>query len=191
MIYQGGNRVFDVKNSPTILGKISEVIRLHPRTERSMHPTHSATFIGSMAGYLTKDHHLDNTPVGPRSPYFKLTKIDGSILLLGVTVEYLTSFHTIEDVIPDFPIKVYLPEPLAFTVIDPERNEFEVSTFCQCPETGIKRQTIKMEPYLRESNVYSEFRVGRGITKLIDAKRFHHTLLRLYERSITMYNSSY
>ena len=188
MIYQEGNLVFDVKNSPTILGKIAEVIRLHPQAKRSMHPTHSAAFIGPLAGYLTKDHHLDNTPVGPRSPYFKLTQVGGSILLLGVTLEYLTNFHTIEDVIPNFPVRVYLPEPLTFTVIDPERNEFEVNTFCQCPETGKMRQTIKMEYYLRENNVFNEFQVGRGLSKFIDAKKFHYTLMALYDRGITMYN---
>jgi len=187
-IYLKGNRVFDVNNSPTILGKIAEVIRLHPHAKRSMHPTHPAAFIGPLADYLTKDHHLDSVPVGHRSPYQKLTQVNGTILLLGVTVEYLTSFHTIEDVIPNFPVRVYLPEPLTFSVIDPEGNKFEASTFCQCPEAGKLRQTLKMEPYLRENNVFSEFNLGRGIVKLIDAKKLHDTLMDLYERDITMYN---
>ena len=187
-IYQGGNRVFDVKNSPTILGSIAEAIRIHPSAKRSMHPTHSAAFIGPMADYLTKDHHLDNTPVGPGSPYMKLTHVGGRILLLGVTLEYLTNFHTIEDVIPDFPVKVYLAQPLTFKVIDPEGNEFEVSTFCHCPEVSKTRQTLKMEPYLRENNVFNEFPVGRALVKLIEAKKLHDTLLSLYERGITMYN---
>jgi aminoglycoside 3-N-acetyltransferase len=185
--YQKGNRVFDVKNSSTVLGKIAEIIRLHPQAKRSMHPTHSAAFIGPLADYLTKDHHLDNTPVGSRSPYLKLTQVGGKILLLGVTVEYLTNFHTIEDVVPNFPIRVYLPEPISFTVIDTEGNEFEVSTFYHCPEKAKLRQGSKMVSYLRKNNVFSEFDIGRGIAKLIDAKKFHDTLLTLCARGITMY----
>ena len=61
MIYQSGKRVFDVKYSPTTLGKIAETIRLHPKAKRSMHPTHSAAFIGPLADFLTEDHHLDST----------------------------------------------------------------------------------------------------------------------------------
>ena len=165
------------------------MIRLHPNAKRSMHPTHSAAFIGPIADYLTRGHHLNNTPVGPRSPYMKLVRLDGKILLLGVTVEYLTSFHTIEDVVSNFPVRVHVAEPLTFTVIDPEGNEFEVSTFCQSPEVGRTRKTLEMESYLREKTVIREFPMGGAPVKLIGAKKLHDILMALYyERGITMYN---
>ena len=82
---------------------------------------------------------------------------------------------------------VYLPEPISFTVIDTKGNEFKASTFCHCPEKAKLRQGSKMVSHLRKSNVFSEFDIGRGIAKLIDAKKFHDTLLTLYERGITMY----
>lgn len=188
MSYQKGNCVFDARKLPTILGKVAEMIRLHPQAKRSLHPTHSAAFIGPHADYLTKNHHLDNTPVGPRSPYLKLMDLNGKILLLGVTLEYMTNFHTIEDLIPDFPARVYLPEPLTFNVIGHEGNEFKVKTFCHCPETGKMRQTLKMEPYLRENNVFNEFRVGKALVKLIDANKLHNLLMVLFKRGITMYH---
>jgi aminoglycoside 3-N-acetyltransferase len=185
--YLMGNRIFDARSSPTILGGIAEMIRCHPLAKRSLHPTHSAAFIGPRADFLTKDHHLDKTPVGRRSPYKRLAEIGGKILLLGVTVEYLTSFHTIEDVVPNFPVKVYLPEPLTFNVIDAMGIAIEVSTFCHCPMTGKTRETLKMEPYLRVKEVFREFSLGRASVKLIDAAKLHETLLALYDRGITMY----
>jgi len=149
--YVKGARTFDVNNSPSILGTISETIRKHPEAKRSLHPTHSASFIGPLADYLAKDHHLDNTPVGPNSPYMKLVRSNGKILLLGVTLEYLTNFHTIEDITPDIPVKVYLDNPLIFKVLDQKGQELGITTCCQCPEAGKKRQCIKMESYLVEN----------------------------------------
>lgn len=186
--YSAGNRIFDVNKSPSILGVISEKIRNQPNAKRSMHPTHSVAFVGPMSDFLVSDHHLDNTPVGVNSPYFKLTKINGKILLLGVTLEYLTSFHTIEDVAPNFPVNVYLDSPLIFTVIDQLGNVLEVSTYCHSPEVGNTRQCIKMEPYLKKNMVLKETKLGNASVKLLDAKLLHTILLRLLKKGITMYS---
>jgi aminoglycoside 3-N-acetyltransferase len=125
--YLKGARTFDVRNSPSILGIISETIRKYPGAKRSLHPTHSAAFIGTNADYLVKDHHLDNTPVGPNSPYMKLVNLEGKILMLGVSLEHLTNFNTIEETIPNFPIKVFLDDPLTFKVIDQQGMQMEVT----------------------------------------------------------------
>jgi len=187
-IYLEGQRDYDVNSSPSVLGIIAETIRTHPKALRSLHPTHSASFIGANAAFLVKDHHLDNTPIGRHSPYRKLVDIGGKIILLNVTLEYLTNFHTIEDEVDDFPFKVYLDNPLTFNVTDNEGNTSKITTYCHCPEMGKKRQCIKMRPYLLDNNVMKEAKLGNGIVSVLDANKLHATLLRLYQKGITMYS---
>ena len=186
-----GKLTFDVRHTPSLMGVISEAIRTHPAAYRSMHPTHTAAFIGPLSEYLTQNHHLDNTPMGPNSPYIKLIECRGKILLLGVTLEYLTNFHTIEDLVPNLPVDVYLKEPLIFTVIDEKGASFKVSTYCHCPEAGKRRQCMKMKPYLLANHVMKEMQVKNATLTLIDAYLLHETLLSLYEKGITMYSPGY
>jgi|LSQX01.3.fsa_nt_gb aminoglycoside 3-N-acetyltransferase len=187
-IYLAGQRDYNINSSPSILGVISETVRTTPKALRSLHPTHSASFLGPNAAFLVEDHHLDNTPIGGRSPYRRLVDIGGKIVLLNVTLEYLTNFHTIEDEVENFPFKVYLDEALTFNVTDTEGNAFEVKTYCHCPEMGKKRQCMKMRPYLLGNNVMKEAKLGSGTVTVLDAPKLHATLLDLYRKGITMYS---
>ena len=187
-IYLDGNTVYDVCNSPSILGSLTEKIRNYKGAKRSFSPSHSAAFIGNNAEYLTKNHHLDITPFYLNSPYLKMIKIKAKIVLIGVSLEYMTSFHTIEDIIPNFPYKVYYKEPINFTIIDPNRNKISVKTFVHCPEVGRQRQCLKMEKYLNEAGIIIKKRLGLGEVKIIEAAKLHYTLKDLYKKGITMYN---
>jgi hypothetical protein len=53
---------------------------------------------------------------------------------------------------------------------------------------GKKRQCIKMRPYLLDNNVMKEAKLGNGIVSVLDANKLHATLLRLYQKGITMYS---
>jgi aminoglycoside 3-N-acetyltransferase len=187
--YLEGAQTFDVRSSPSILGIISETIRKHPDARRSLHPTHSAAFIGPRAEYLVKNHHLDDTPVGPNSPYMKLVNLEGKILMLGVSLEHLTNFNTIEETIPDFPVKVFLDDPLTFKVTDQRGRQLQVTTYCRCPEVGKKRQSNKMEPLLINRGVLRKEKLGHGDIRILNAKLLHEVLLDLYDRGITQYSS--
>lgn len=190
-IYLKGAKTFNVNESHSILGAVSEIIRKHPHAERSLHPTHSAAFVGPSADYLINNHHLDNIPVGPNSPYYKLAKTKGKILLLGASLEYLTNFHTIENVFSDFCVPIFLENPITFKVIDQEKNVRNVTTYVYDPESNKKAKGIKMGRYLIRNNVMKERKIGNTTAKLLDAKLLHETLIELYENGITMYNPGF
>ncbi len=190
-LYLNGQKTFNANESHSILGAVSENIRKHPDAERSLHPTHSAAFVGPAADYLIKNHHLDNTPVGPNSPYHKLAKIRGKILLLGASLEYLTNFHTIENEYSDFCVPIFLEDPITFKVIDREKNVRNVTTYVYDPESNKKAKGIKMGRYLIENNILKERKVGNTTAKLLDAKLLHQTLIKLFENGITMYNPGF
>jgi aminoglycoside 3-N-acetyltransferase len=179
--------LFDAVQGKSQMGIISDRIRQLPGAARSLHPTHSATFVGPLAQDLTAEHHKDETPVGAHSPYRKLAAINGKILLLGVTLEYLTSFHTIEDETAHFPYQIYNPGRKRFRVLSPEGEELTLYARIHSEETARLRQCIKMEPYLVAAGVMVKGQVGTGDAILLDAKGLHEALHRLCEQGITIY----
>lgn len=87
--------VFDVKNTPSEMGKISEALRNRKGTYRSHHLTHSVVAIGYKAKELTETHSI--TPCAKESPFRKLIDWGAYILLLGVDQNVNTTFHVIEE----------------------------------------------------------------------------------------------
>ena len=179
--------LLDAVQGKSQLGIISERIRQLPGAVRSLHPTHSATFVGPRARELTAEHHQDEPPVGPHSPYRKLVDIGGKVLLLGASLEYLTSFHTIEDEITPFPYPVYNPGRKRFRVRTAEGEELALSVLLHSPEVARMRQCIKMEPHFVAAGVMVKAPVGNSDAIVLDAKGTHDALHRLCQRGITMY----
>ena len=93
---------FDELQTTSETGALSEVFRTQYATDRSIHPTHSATAYGTAAHALTRDHHLGVTPCPPNSPFGRLADADALILLLGVGFECCTAIHCYEELVaPD------------------------------------------------------------------------------------------
>lgn len=89
--------VFDVLNTPCWTGIIPETVRKMEASRRSCHPTHSISAIGYKKIELTKGHEKTCSPCDRESPYYKLAKLNGYILLLGVDQESNTFIHACEE----------------------------------------------------------------------------------------------
>lgn len=94
-----GRPWFDVRNTPSCVGAITEHFRQRPDTRRSIHPTHSVCGIGPGADEMLAEHHHDNTPCGAHSPFRKLRDVGGQILMLGCGLRPNTSFHGVEEIV--------------------------------------------------------------------------------------------
>ncbi len=88
--------IFDVRQTPSCVGLITEVFRREYATHRSIHLSHSYSAAGRLAAELTV-HPLDITPCGEDSPISKFLRRDGKILLLGVGYNACTAFHAVEE----------------------------------------------------------------------------------------------
>ena len=112
--------VFDYLNTPSCVGAVSEFVRLHPDSRRSIHPTHSCSVIGAKRDYYVGCHELDRTPIGENSPFFKLKEEGGRILMLGCGIKPNTSCHGIEEAAG---VSYVLPKtPSPYTVILPDKT---------------------------------------------------------------------
>ena len=114
------NPVFDYLRTPSCVGAISEFVRQMPEAKRSVHPTHSCAAIGGRAEEFTCDHHLDNTPVGTHSPFYKLQQAGGKILMLGCGISCNTSMHGVEEAAEVF--YVLNPETKPYTMVLPDKT---------------------------------------------------------------------
>ncbi|MBN1291356.1 MAG: AAC(3) family N-acetyltransferase [Candidatus Latescibacteria bacterium] len=75
---------FNLTESTSEVGWITEVFRKRPDAIRSFHPSHSIAGIGPDAARILADHEK-TTPMGPGSPLIKLAAGGGYIMLIGAT----------------------------------------------------------------------------------------------------------
>ena len=179
---------FDVLNSPSKTGKITEYFRTLSGVKRSLHPTEAVSAIGPKAAYFIKDHFNQLTPYNENSPFFRVSENGGKILYVGVTLSMAgTNLHTLEDAV-DFKFPVYYPEIFEFKVIDENGVSHQVKTKVHDPEWSKKRKCDDLIPMLQEEGVLKKVKIGEADSLLLDAKLFLDVMIKKYHESgITMY----
>ena len=117
--YLDEGKPFDVRNSPSRVGMITEIFRRHPDATRSLHPTNPLAGWGRGAeGYL-RDHEKSLTPYGHDTPYGRLAKSDDAFILMLETHVHSYLLHLQErSDMPNF----YLPETREASYIDWDGN---------------------------------------------------------------------
>lgn len=102
---------FDVRETPTGMGKIAETLRRDKRSRRSIHPTHSVVALGARADWLVANHHRSPFAFDADSPLGRVLEADGYIMGLGTDLGPVTFYHVLEDLCGDsFPFPVYTPD---------------------------------------------------------------------------------
>jgi aminoglycoside 3-N-acetyltransferase len=151
--------VFNVKNSPTMLGLLNELARRHPNAHRSCHPIAAMCAIGKHAQELLATHHLDIYPCGKESPWYKILKYKPKIIGIGEKVVSLSFVHCVEESqYEQFPVKTLSEETLGGRVILEDGKEITVQTlynngkvrkkdFVRFVKQHISRQSCKMFQY--------------------------------------------
>jgi len=94
--YLGRNddEYFDVKETPSCVGIISEEFCKLPEVVRSLNPSHSMAVYGKKNFHWISDHHKVRT-MGQNSPLGKLEDADGYALMIGCA-DSVTFMHVVE-----------------------------------------------------------------------------------------------
>ncbi len=117
--------IYDIKNTPACIGILPETFRKMPGVYRSGSPTHSVGVWGKDAEEIVSKHILDDTPVGPNSPFSILRDRGGKLLMLGCGVHSCTTMHGVEELImPEF----LFFKSVEYTVILEDGTETKVTT---------------------------------------------------------------
>lgn len=180
--------VFDLKNTPSQMGSVTEYFRKLPNVYRSFHPTDCVCARGPLAEQLTNSHFGELTPYTNRSPFRKLCDVNGKILMLGTTLNgACTNLHTLEDAV-DFKYPVYDQKVFDVKMIDAEGKELSMKTKVHNPDYSAKRNCDALKPMFEKEHVLVNGVIGEANSMLIDAKGMLEVMIRNYnEKGITMY----
>lgn len=179
---------FDIRTAPIAMGVINERVANMPMAKRSLHPTHSVVAIGKDAEFYTSEHHLDQTPFGEHSPYYRLVKNRGKVVLFGTGLDSFTLVHVCEDLFGEnYPIRVYEKKRYEVTCVDEAGVEHVVVTPCHSAFWGIKRDIQPYRKNMEKEGVLTSFPLGESEIMVIDAYHFVIWYLNEMKKGVTMY----
>jgi aminoglycoside 3-N-acetyltransferase len=110
-------------------GVLTEYLRTWPGAQRSDHPTASVVALGAGAQYLTENHPLAYG-YGAGSPFDKLCRRRGKVLLLGSPLNTVTLLHYAEHIAPLPNKRVFVAK--APMLVDGTRTWVEFEEYDTC-----------------------------------------------------------
>jgi aminoglycoside 3-N-acetyltransferase len=167
------NTVFDVRRSPSVVGRVTEVFRHRPEAIRSLHPTHSCAAIGRDAEAMVRDHETQITPCGRKSPYQRLMDRGGKILFLGCTLLVNTSYHAVEEM-ANVPY-LFRDFQMLYTIDYEDRKRPVPSR----RHYGGPRDYPGTEPILAEAGALVAGRIGHADVRVVDAAQMEAVIMPL------------
>lgn len=186
--YLDNNPIFDVRTAPIAMGAVNEYLSNLPNALRSIHPTHSVVAIGPQSIEYTASHHLDSTPFGVHSPYYKIIMNRGKILLVGATLNNLTIVHAIEDMLGNLhPIKCYVSQIYAVDCIDYNGCHLIVNTTCHDPFKGCIRDLEFLRADMIKRGIMTTIPLGEAELIILDAHHFTIFYLEMLQHGRSIY----
>jgi aminoglycoside 3-N-acetyltransferase len=181
---------FDVRQTPSYTGILTEFARRQRGALRSLHPTKSVCAIGPGARELTSTHQLSPYPYDSCSPYYKIIERSGKIVGLGVSTANLSFVHCVDDALKEgFPVRPYHPRLFAAQCINYDGETETVETYAH----DLRKMNHDIPGYVR-AHVPREACLDLKLKGMkffrADAARLFDEMLRLAKTGITIYPSS-
>ncbi len=183
------NTCFDVLQTPSALGAVTECFRKWPGVIRSAHPTEPVCCFGPNASWFVESHFGQPTPYNNFSPFRKVIEAKGKVLYVGVTLANAgTHLHTLEDAVENFKFSVYYPQEFEVSVIFPDGSTKKMLTKVHDPTQSKERRCDELIPIFEKEGALQRVKVGNAQCLLVDASLMFETMLKDYnERGVTMY----
>jgi aminoglycoside 3-N-acetyltransferase len=185
--------VFDLRNTPSRMGAVSERFRTSPGAVRSLHPTHSVSARGLGAEALVAGHELAETPFGAGTPFARLIDRGAHQVFFGSGVGAITLYHAFECLRdPPYPIEVFWPRRIDARCIDAEGRELVVHTLVHDPRVTAERidSNPGIEAQVGERLIEGGMRsvcLGRGEVLAQPLPDLMVTFERMLEEGMTIY----
>jgi aminoglycoside 3-N-acetyltransferase len=172
--------IHNTNTTPTSVGFLSEYFRKRPGTLRSIHPTHSVCGVGDQAHALLDAHKGDRTPCGQNSPFNKLLKMKGKILMVGCGLKPNTTMHAIEEYVqPPY----LFGAPIPYTITDDQGNTYD-KIYTPHNFKGTVQRYDRVQELLGEGGLRTGM-IGNATAHLLDGEiLFEHALQKLHENPL-------
>ena len=179
--------LFDVRESKSCVGVLTELFRNRPGVVRTLHPTHSLCALGADARTFTDGQQKFDTPCSPQSCYGTLETRNAKVLLLGVNFGRNTLVHCIEEVakvsgrITDAYEQFYVKDYDGNRISVPSRRHDHANS-----ETY-----VKLEPVMFQRGILQKVKFGDADCLFFNTKGLFSVtleLLRKYPRLFDDFN---
>lgn len=168
--------VFDVKNSPSNVGLLTEKFRQRKNVHRSEHPTHSVAAKGKDAMAFTEGEYRHGTACARESVWGKIVDRQAQILLIGVDLTKNTFIHGIEEWL-DIPGRMSdTPEDL-YSILHSGEKVYVPTRRHQ--GLSWSDHFWKVEDILLEEGAMEKGTFGDAVVRVVDAKRTADLLTEL------------
>lgn len=182
--------VFDVVNSRSAAGYLTEVFRKRAGVVRSLNQLHSVCALGKDAEKIVGSHHKSKICFDENSPFYIIGQLNGYIVNLGMPKWYVgTGEHVCEAIlyntIPFFRNK--FTKPVVYTYRDSRKNiiNHEMLTGSTVPYIRSK-STYIIDEYF-EKDKYHRIRLSNLWITCFDMKYLIDRLTFLSDQGITIY----
>jgi aminoglycoside 3-N-acetyltransferase len=164
-------KIMDVSRTPSFMGLLTELFRRQPDVLRSAHPTHPVAVWGSRSEAIIADNYLAQTPCGSGTPFGRLLEMRGKTLLLGTTIESMTFYHFVEEVLePQMPFSPFTKETYTLQTKDRDGRLLTSELRLMDRHYSSRRHVGLLTPVLQQAGQWHEARIGNLTAILLDAK---------------------
>jgi aminoglycoside 3-N-acetyltransferase len=148
---------FDVQQTRSAMGVITEIFRQTPGVVRSVNPAHPILAWGPAAPWLIVGHEHTMYSCGKGSPFEKLVQVQAKALLFDVSLRNMTFFHHVQDMFRDSsPVKLYEEMPAESIVIDTNGSKNVVKTYVFSRESRIHRSRNLQQALVQNKLINSQ-----------------------------------
>ena len=171
---------WDVRNTPSHMGAMTNMVREHPEAKRVFHPIYSFAILGKHAEFLSQERYKSS--YGPNSLFAKLRQLDGKIMVIGLRyTDSMTFFHHVEEM--EGVDYRYMKE---FTgqITDEAGNTYE-DTFTMLVrdlEKGVITEVDPMGELMEEAGVITVQKIGEAKVCLMKANEVYEFTAREMRR---------
>ncbi len=187
--------LFDVLETPSRMGAISEAFRLSAGTIRSVHPTHSTCVRGPGAEAVVEGHESAETPFGVGTPFPRIVERDALQVFFGCGTGVITMYHSFECLRkPPFPLDVFADQIFYARCRDREGQDLSVRTLVHNPalhpgriDSNLRLQKVYRDAILEAGGV--AVALGHGEIIAIRLRALFEVFERLVGAGTTIYDA--
>lgn len=181
------NPVFDVKNSPTNVGIMTELFRKREGVIRSEHPTHSVAALGKDAEAFTAREYEHDTPCARNSVWGKIVDRKAQVLLLGVDLRRNTFIHGVEEW-TDIPGRMTDSHELLYSILH-TGEKVSVPSRRHCGKSW-SEYFWKVEDILIEEGALYKGKLGEATVRVNDAWKTTQLLTELLKAKPDLFSNN-
>jgi len=151
---------FDIRETPSQMGALTEAARLHPRAVRTGHPIYSFAVIGAQADRF---RGVDNfSGYGADSPFALIREMGGKIGVLDLPDQAsMTFYHHVEEM-SEVPYRYHKTFSGSYTGSDGETREKTYGLFVRNLEQRVLTDVDPAGELMWQAGLYSGERPGEG-----------------------------